>query len=130
MGPPPVMIYTWVKIMNEEIVPINRLKNVIGDSIGNVILKNRWIADAPSMIAASYRYPGICFRPARKITISDPNCQTLSRIKTAMAVEGLPTQLGPSIPNRARKELIGPSSANRFLQPMAAPTLVPIREGR
>lgn len=53
------------------------LKNSTGEIIGRVMLQNLRQALAPSTFAASYSSLGTCLRPARKITIGAPNCQTV-----------------------------------------------------
>ena len=64
-GPPPVMMKTWSNTWNEEISEMVVTKNVVGASIGQVMVQKRCQALAPSMSAASPRFSGISCRPAR-----------------------------------------------------------------
>ena len=90
-----------VNIWNELMTAMIRLKYMIGESIGKVILKNCTNLFAPSTPDASYRSDGICFNPARKITIVEPNCHTLSRTSVPSAVSGFVIQPFPAMPNTA-----------------------------
>jgi hypothetical protein len=81
------------------------------------------------MDAASYRSAGICFRPARKITIGAPNCQTVSRMNIGMVMAGLPTQPPRLIPKKDRPWSTGPASPNMAFQTIAMDTDAPIRDG-
>lgn len=58
-------------------VSSSTLKNSTGEIIGRVMLQNLRQGPAPSTSAASYSSLGTCLRPARKITIGAPNCQTV-----------------------------------------------------
>lgn len=84
---------------------------------------------APSTEEASYKSLGICFSPARKITMVEPNCQTVSRISVPSAVSGLVIQLFPSIPKTAISLLKIPSTPKMLRQSSDTPILPPIREG-
>ena len=92
------MMYADANTWNAPIRPSSRLKKITGDSIGRVTARNRWNAPAPSISAASYSSFGICFSPARKITIVAPNCHTASRIiagSTSSRVPDPPAQIDP-----------------------------------
>jgi hypothetical protein len=105
------------------------LKKITGESIGRVTLRNFRHGPAPSTDAASYSSPGICFSPARKITIGAPNCHTASRIIIGRMSDGMPTQPPMLMPNRLRLESTGPSVVNIARHTIAMLTLAPMRDG-
>src|SRR6478735_12644913 len=110
-------------------VSISRLKKITGESMGQVMLKNLRTGPAPSIDAASYNSPGICLRPARKITIGAPNCHTVRRMNIGMVIEGLPTQPPRLILIFNEPWSTGPESPNMAFQTMAMETDAPIRDG-
>lgn len=59
-------------------VSSSTLKKRTGEIIGRVMFQNCRSLPAPSTSAASYSSRGTCFRPARKMTMGAPNCQTVS----------------------------------------------------
>ncbi|MNY44164.1 hypothetical protein D3C86_1791690 [compost metagenome] len=119
-----------VNIWNEPIVCSTRLKRRTGESIGSVMVKNCLTFDAPSTEDASYSSDGICFNPARKITIDEPNCHATRIINVPRAVPGLLIQLIPSTPKMLKNLLMKPSIPKMFFHRTATAILLPMREGR
>jgi hypothetical protein len=72
-GPPCVVTNTSVKYAwNEAMMPMIRLKKMIGLRSGSVTWRNRANAPAPSIEAASWRLAGTPWRPARKMISGVP----------------------------------------------------------
>jgi len=113
MGPPLVMTKLAVNSWNAIIICMTRLKSIIGVRRGKVILKNIPGFDIPSTVAASYNSFGICFNPARNITIDEPNCQTVRRLIVNRANFGLLSQPILGIPKNDKIAFSKPLSANR-----------------
>jgi len=70
------LVMSWKAL----IICMMRLNRMIGESSGMVICQKMRIRPAPSILAASYWLTGICFRPARKSSMDEPNCQTVTRL--------------------------------------------------
>ncbi|MNF02092.1 hypothetical protein D3C80_2011930 [compost metagenome] len=71
------------------------------------------------------------FRPARKISMEEPNCQTDNAISVYRAVPGLPIQLvETSMPIAPSAELTKPLSPKICDHIIATATLPPMSEGR
>ncbi|MNI87830.1 hypothetical protein D3C73_1450610 [compost metagenome] len=119
-----------VNIWNEPMIPRIRLKNMTGEISGKVILKNLRNTPAPSTPADSYSSCGICFSPARKIIMVEPNCHVFNRIKVPSAVLGLEIHAGPCMPIRLRIWLMYPSRPNMLRQRTETAMLAPISEGK
>ncbi|MNP21645.1 hypothetical protein D3C76_1142720 [compost metagenome] len=116
--------------MNAPIVCIIILNRTIGLSSGKVMLKNFRIGFAPSTPAASYISVGIFLRPARKISMDEPNCHTDREISITRDAFGSPNQLIGPIPIAVRALLITPSLLKRLRHIMDTATLPPIMDGR
>src|SRR3954466_53268 len=100
-GPPlpPETTNAWVNDWNAWMICSTRLKKMIGDSNGSVMLRNCRAFDAPSTAAASWYIGGSGRSPARKITIGAPNVHTFSTIRVDSAVLGSEIQLLVCAPN-------------------------------
>ncbi|MNP47872.1 hypothetical protein D3C76_1419530 [compost metagenome] len=108
---------------------MTKLKKITGDRIGSVMLKKRRKGPAPSTAEASSYSGGICFKPARKIIIDDPNCHTDSSTIEYRAYFGLATQSGALMPIMASTPLSRPSPPSILRHSIAMATLPPSRVG-
>src|SRR5690554_271625 len=99
--------------------------------MGRVILVKVCPQLAPSIAADSYKLLGICFKPARKINIGEPNCQAARIIKLHNAVEGwvIQPKLSSRIPQDKRMELKAPYTPKSCRHITATATLPPISDG-
>ena len=84
---------------------MTRLKKRVGEIIGTVMEKKRWIAPAPSISAASYISFGTPCSPARKMIIVLPPTapQSATRISDGRAEAGSASQRGPWMPTWASR---------------------------
>src|ERR1700728_1167222 len=84
---------------------ITRLKKISGESIGRVTFQNRRTGPAPSIVAASYKEPGIPLSPAKYTIIPPPTpqrpmstnagiAQRAASSTGGMTVEWAPNQFG------------------------------------
>ena len=65
-------------------MPSTRLKKITEESIGSVTWRKRCRLFAPSICAASYKWVGMPWRPARKMTIVPPTVHRLIRISEGL----------------------------------------------
>ena len=104
---------------------------MMGDSCGRVMAVNCFHLPAPSTLAASYNSRGIWRRPARKMTIGEPNCHTCRAISVQLAVSGFAIQdIDEFAPNRFNSALNRPSEPNTIFHGTATATEPPSMDGR
>ena len=124
------MTKALVKDWKELINCMMRLKNNDGVIKGRVMAKNSFVFDAPSMRQASYSSLGICFNPARKITIEDPKDQTTSKLIVNNAYFGCSRKGIAGIPIFPRTVFTRPVRENMNRHKMDMETLAPKIEGK
>src|SRR5437016_4814740 len=89
-------------------MPLIRLKKMVGESCGNVMCQNNCGAFPPSILAASYKLSGMDCRPARNTTMVGPILHKLNTINVGSA-DSVPVKNCPlGSPNAPNRELIKP----------------------
>jgi hypothetical protein len=96
--------------------------------MGIVTWENRDHRPAPSIEADSYNSVGICFNPARKISIGEQIARLPAESKVQIAVLGSPNHDRPGMP-RGEQEIDQPIRAKNFAPHNSDRDAAPTMEG-